>query len=119
MTPWKEALSFLGAFIVMQTNINPNQFLDQDVAFDENSEGLVIERYQEIPQTFIDGLKAERANSSSVREGETMRVASIPVVVVEKWMREGFDFHNATAKQIVAKLRQENLDYFITTEKQV
>ena len=103
----------------MQTNINPTQFIDQNVAFDENSEGLVIERYQEIPQSFIDNLRAEKAASTSVREGETMRVASIPVVVVEKWMREGFDFTNATAKQIVAKLRQENLDYFITTDKQV
>lgn len=100
-------------------NINPNQFIDQNVAFDENSEGLVIERYQEIPQSFIDSLRAEKANSSSVREGETMRVASIPVVVVEKWVREGFDFNNATAAEIVAKLKQEHLDYFITTEKSV
>lgn len=103
----------------MQTNINSNQFIDQNVAFDENSEGLVIERYQEIPQAFLDRLKAEKAASSSTREGETIRVASIPVIVVEKWMREGFDFHNATAKQIIAKLRLENLDAFITTEKQV
>jgi hypothetical protein len=109
----------LGAFIVMQVNINPNKFLDQDVAFDENSEGLVIERYQEIPQSFIDGLKAEKANSKSVREGEYMRVASIPVVVVEKWTREGFDFWNAPAREIVAKLRTEHLDDFITTNKAI
>ncbi len=109
----------LGAFVVMQENINHNQFIDQNVAFDENSEGLVIERYQEIPQSFIDGLKAEKAASSSVREGETMRVASIPVIVVEKWMREGFDFYNATAAQILSRLRTENLDAFITTNKQV
>lgn len=109
----------MGAFIVMQENIKPHQFIDQNVAFDENSEGLVIERFQEIPQSFIDGLKAQKAASTAVREGETMRVASIPVVVVEKWMREGFDFNNATAKQIVAKLKQENLDYFLTTDKQV
>lgn len=109
----------MGLFIVMQENIKPNQFIDQNVAFEENSEGLVIERYQEIPQSFIDRLRAEKANSSEVREGETMRVASIPVIVVEKWMREGFDFYNATASQIVAKLKSENLDYFITTDKSV
>jgi len=103
----------------MQENIKPHQFIDQNVAFDENSEGLVIERFQEIPQTFLDNLKAEKAASASVREGETMRVASIPVVIVEKWMREGFDFQHATARQIVAKLKAENLDYFITTDKQV
>lgn len=95
------------------------QLIDQQVSFDENSEGLVIERYQEIPQSFLDRLKTERANSSSVREGENMRVASIPVAVVEQWMRQGFDFYNATAAQIVAKLKNENLDYFITTEKKI
>lgn len=109
----------LGAFIDMQTNINPNQFIDQNVAFDENSEGLVIERYQEIPQSFIDNLKAEKANSRAVREGETMRVASIPVAVVELWLRQGYDFHNATAAEIVAKLKAEHLDDFVTTNKAV
>ena len=109
----------LGAFIVMQENIKPTQFIDQNVAFEENSEGLVIERYQEIPQSFIDNLRAEKANSSSVREGEYMRAASIPVAVVEKWVREGFDFWNASAREIVAKLKSEGLDYFVTTEKQL
>lgn len=102
------------------TNSTPQfQFIDQNVAFEENSEGLVIERYQEIPQSFIDNLKAERANSKSVREGENMRAASIPVAVVELWIRQGFDFWNASAAQIVAKLNAENLDHFITTDKQV
>ncbi len=109
----------MGLLLDMQTNINPNQFIDAGVDFHENSEGLVIEKYQEIPQSFIDDLRAEKANSKSVREGEMMRVASIPVVVVDKWIAEGFDFQNATAKQILAKLHMENLDYFITTEKQV
>jgi hypothetical protein len=103
----------------MQTNINPHQFIDQQVAFEENSEGLVIEKYQEIPRYFLDSLKRERDNSKSVREGEYMRVASIPVAVVDKWVSEGFDFSNATAAQIVAKLKLENLDGFLTTDKAV
>ena len=50
-----------------------------------------------------------------------MRVASIPVVVVEKWMREGFDIMSGkhTAAEIVKRLKQENLDAFLTTEKSV
>lgn len=97
----------------------PYQFLDLKWAFDENSEGLVIERFQEIPQDFIDTLRREKANSMSVREGETMRAASIPEAVVDKWIREGYDFWNAEAHEIVAKLRMENLDDFITTNKNV
>ena len=107
----------MGLLLDMQTNINSNQFIDSGVDFHENSEGLVIEKYQEIPQSFIDGLRAEKANSKSVREGEMMRVASIPVVVIDKWISEGFDFQNATAKEIVAKLHRENLDAFVTTSK--
>lgn len=103
----------------MQTNINPNKFIDADFAFQENSEGLVIEKYQEIPQTFLDDLRAEKANSKSVREGEYMRVASIPVAVVEHWVATGFDFWNASAKEIVARLKQDHLDDFLTTNKQV
>lgn len=100
-------------------NINPDHIADRGIAFHENSEGLVIEKFQEIPQEYLDSLKAEKANSKAVREGEYMRVASIPVVIVEKWISEGFDFWNASAKEIVAKLNMEHLDYFVTTNKQV
>lgn len=103
----------------MQTNINPNQFIDQQVDFEETSDGLVIEKYQEIPQYFLDSLRRQRDNSKSVREGEYMRVASIPVAVVDRWQADGFDFTNATAAQIVAKLKLENLDGFLTTNKNV
>jgi hypothetical protein len=100
-------------------NISTQNFIDMKVGFDENSEGLVIEKFQEIPQAFRDSLKAEKDNSMSVREGEYMRVASIPEVVIDKWLRENFDFWNASAAEIVAKLKAENLDDFITTKKQV
>ena len=50
-----------------------------------------------------------------------MRVASIPTIVVEKWMREGFDIMTGehSAAEIVKKLKQENLHAFLTTEKSV
>jgi hypothetical protein len=51
-----------------------------------------------------------------------MKLASIPTVVVEKWMREGFDIltdRNITPAQIVKKLKEENLDGFLATEKRL
>jgi hypothetical protein len=48
-----------------------------------------------------------------------MHIASIPVEIVEKWQREGFDFYNESAKKIVAKLKNENLDAFLVTNKAV
>ena len=50
-----------------------------------------------------------------------MRVASIPTVVVEKWMREGFNIMSGehSASEIVKRLKNENLEAFLTTEKSV
>lgn len=92
---------------------------DSNYRIDENSEGLVIERYQEIPKQFLDNLKRKREESKSVRERDYMHVASIPVEVVEKWQREGFDFYNESARKIVAKLKEENLDAFLVTNKAI
>lgn len=91
---------------------------DSGHSFGENTEGLIIQTFQQIPQEFTDALKAERyENSQSRVKGEYHRVASIPVVVIDKWMREGFDFYQASAKQIITRLKLENLDDFITSDK--
>lgn len=91
---------------------------DSGVAFDENSSGLVIQTFQQIPQEFTDALKRERFDNSQSRvSGEYHRVASIPVVVIDKWMREGFDFYKAPAKEILQRLKREHLDDFITSDK--
>lgn len=91
---------------------------DSGHSFDENSQGLIIETFQHIPQEFTDALKAERfENSQSRVKGEYHRVASIPVVIVDQWIREGFDFWKAPAKEILARLKLENLDAFITSDK--
>ncbi len=75
---------------------------------------------QEIPQWHLDNLKQQRDASATQKTGDMMKVASIPVAVIEKWMREGFDVmrdKNITAKDIVNKLKNEDLGAFLTTEK--
>lgn len=55
-------------------------------------------------------------------EGEMMPVAQVPTIVVEKWMREGFNIltdRNITARDIVARLKAEGLDAFVATRKRV
>ena len=91
--------------------------IDSDFKFDENSEGLVLERYQAIPQAFLDGLKQERFDNRSNKTREYHRAASIPVAVVDKWKAEGRDFDNAKVSEILGWLRAEGLDYFITSDK--
>jgi hypothetical protein len=95
------------------------QYHDIGRSISENTDGHIIERVQQIPSKFLDRLAAERNESNSVREGNNQRVASIPVCVVEKWISEGFDFWNESNKKIIAKLKAEGLEYFVTTDKQV
>ena len=84
-------------------------------------DGVFRKHTQEISDDFLTGLKEQRNASLDQREGDFMRVASIPVVVVEKWMREGFDVMSGkhTAAEIVKRLKQENLHAFLTTDKSV
>lgn len=99
-------------------SIAMSKIIDSNVSFDENTDGLVIQRYQEIPQKFIDDLKEERfQNSQSRVKTEMHRAASIPTAVIDTWIRQGFDFYNASAKEIIAKLKTDGLDYFITSDK--
>ena len=95
------------------------QLQGTEFAFHESTDGLVLERSQAIDSRYIDSLKAERAASLSGREGNFMRVASIPVAIVDKWKREGFDVFLEPARAIVARLNAESLDDFITTNKKV
>ena len=84
---------------------------------DSESNKLGIVRAQEIPSSFLDDLKEQRLSSNSAPTGNFMKLASIPTSVVETWKRQGFDIHKESAKAIVARLRKENLDAFLATNK--
>ena len=83
--------------------------------------GVFRKHTQDISDDFLTSLKEQRNASLDQREGDFMRVASIPVVVVEKWMREGFDVMSGkhSAAEIVKRLKQENLHAFLTTDQSV
>ena len=89
--------------------------------FGANADGLFIKKSQEIPQYLLDDIRDQRNQSTTRREGEFMKVASIPAVVAEKWLKEGFNIldPNVNSKEIVRRLKAENLDAFLTTEKSI
>ena len=93
--------------------------IDVSHSLHDTEDSRVIERVQSIPQSYIDRLKAERDASKEGREKDYMRVASVPVVLVEKWLAEGYDVYNEPIRKTVAKLKAEGLDHFVTTNKQV
>jgi hypothetical protein len=89
--------------------------------FGEDADGLFIKKTQDIPKHLLSDNLEHRNNSTAQREGEFMKVASIPVVVVEKWMKEGFNIldPNIDGREIIKRLKAENLDAFLTTEKSI
>lgn len=86
---------------------------------DMDKDNFTIKREQIITDSFIQDLRDNRFGSKNISEGETMRVASIPVVIHEKWLAEGFDLFKEKHKTVVAKLKAEGLDYFVATDKQL
>ena len=85
----------------------------------DDAETSVIKNTQKIPSDFMNSLKRQREDSLNTREKDYMSVASIPVLVHEKWLKEGFDLMKEPAYKIVARLKQENLDGFLTTKKRI
>jgi len=99
--------------------ISPRWYDVQNNLVNNKTDDLVIQKVQEIPKSFLDGLKREREESLNHREGEFMRVASVPVQVHEQWLLEGFNMMEETPSAILSRLNAQNLNAFITTKKKV
>lgn len=87
------------------------------VDFHENSEGLVIEKTQELPDWWLQSLKDERFDSKNRRSGEFLHAASIPAALHELWLSQGYDCTKEPIRKTLAKLKAEGLDAFITSDK--
>lgn len=82
-----------------------------------DEEPFVIKKTQDITDDFLSRLADKRVASANNKMGDWHEVCSVPVVVVEKWLKEGFDIHKEPARKILAKLRAENLGAFIASNK--
>jgi len=85
----------------------------------QQGDDIIQKSTQQISPAFLDDLKDARSQSNSGREGEFMRVASIPTAVAEQWQREGFNIYEESGKAIVRRLRAQNLDAFLATDKRI
>lgn len=94
--------------------------LDAEPTF-KSQAGSIIQRTDQIITPHQLQHAADLRNHTGPA-GEMMPVAQIPTIVVEKWMREGFNLltdRNITARDIVKRLKAEGLEAFITTNKRV
>lgn len=84
---------------------------NEELHLDATGHG-VITTSQELTKDFWSDLEQAKEDFHFRLNGLTP-VASIPEALVNKWIREGFDFYSAPANEILAKLRSGNYDAFI------
>lgn len=78
---------------------------------------LIIKTSQDIPDYWLEQQAEKRLRSTQKPAGNWHEACSVPTVVVEKWRREGFDIHTAPVRDILKRLRDENLGAFISSNK--
>ena len=96
------------------------ELIESQVEFQDgdSTNPLVIKRFQDIPQDYLDAL-AEDRKASSARANDFHKAASIPAALHETWLRQGYDCTKEPVRKTLAKLKAEGLDYFIATEKRL
>lgn len=103
--------------------ILPNGETYHDVSRRLTIEGdrAIIRRQQEIPDDFWDRIAALKDVSDKEPVGEFLHVAAIPAAVVEEWYAQGFNMFdkNVGLKEILARLRLEDKDRLITTNRKI
>lgn len=75
-------------------------------------DGAVITSEQELTPYFWADLEDAKQDFRIRLDGYT-KVADIPETLVNKWIREGFDFWSAPANEIIRKLKLESYDAFV------
>ena len=101
------------------SSLTPRWFDVQNRILNTQGDDIVIKKTQEIPKSFLDTLKKEKEDSLNKKEGEFMRVASVPVQVHEQWLKEGFNMMEESPQAILSRLNSQDLNAFITTKKKV
>ena len=82
----------------------------EDLILGDDYDVITTEQY--LGDDFWNDLDEAKENFHFRLNGLT-QVATIPEALVNKWVREGFDFWNAPANEILRKLRLEHYDKFI------
>lgn len=96
------------------------KLIDKLVGFDEDADGtLAIGHFQHIPNEHVARLLRDKIDPDHAPTGDMLRVASVPVIVVERWKKDGFHIEQESAKAIVNRLKAEGLDAFVTTNKAI
>ena len=81
---------------------------------------LVLQHAQEIPEDWRTMLaRMKREAWENRRNSEHIRVASVPVIFIHKWLQEGFNAYQEPVQEVVKRLQRDDLTEFLATEKRV
>lgn len=89
------------------------------MAVAQDADGLYRTRSQQISSEFLQELQDQKTAGGYTQSGEMLKMASIPVVIVEQMLKEGVDVYKAPIKDIVKWLKTNDMDHFITTSKRI
>ena len=93
--------------------------IDTDMAVAQDADGLYRTQSQEISSDFLQELQNQKTAGGYTQSGEMLKMASIPVVIVEQMLKEGVDVYKAPIKDIIKWLKTHDMDHFITTSKRI
>lgn len=93
--------------------------LDSTYEFLDAAGDAAIKHSQAIDPALLDHIKDVRHAAHNKREGNFMLAASVPVVIHEQWLREGYDMTREPAHKTLQRLRAQGLDAFIATDKRL
>jgi hypothetical protein len=79
---------------------------------DDKGNVIGVKREQVIDESLLKNLDAARSKTSWHGE-ETLRIASVPVALIESLQNQGIDMMNMDAKEILATLKSLGYDKFI------
>ena len=99
----------------------PIQLIDAETAVRIEDDNVVFKRTQHIDPHFLASLSDERAEQDAAPMGNFVKAASIPTIVVEKWLAEGFNIFDPSVglPAIMKRLAAEDMDRLITTNKRL
>ncbi len=96
------------------------QMYDNETILVPEGDALYAVNTQLIDEDFLTGIREEQAARRNMRSGDWAKAVQVPTFVIDLWRkRDGLDFLTMSVKEVCQKLRRENLEAFIVTEKGV
>ena len=92
---------------------------DVKETYADEDDRFIIQWVQEISDEFLAENRRIRDEQARKPVRDLHKVASIPVIFVHKWLKEGFNVFEESNASIIAKCRREGMDDFITTTRRM